>query len=80
MQGKTNLQAETSAKVGLNINVKKSKMMHINTQRSTPLKIFDQTLGEVTSFTHLKSVIIEIGGVDDDIKTRIAKARAPFAY
>ena len=70
--------AETSAKVGLKINIEKTKVMDINTHNSTPLKVFDQTISEATSFTYLGSVINETGGADDDIKTRIAKARAAF--
>jgi hypothetical protein len=64
MQNKTTSLASPSSQVGLHIHPDKTKILKIN------------NLEEVKSFTYIGSVIIQQGGTDADVKTRIGKARA----
>ena len=42
------------------------------------MKLGDNNLEEVETFTYLGSIINQQGGTDADVKTRIGKARAAF--
>ena len=50
--------------------------MKMNTTRTEPVLLESNKLEEVESFTYLSSIINVQGGTDDDVKTRIGKARA----
>ena len=79
MQRKTNRIAETSKKIGLNINVPKTKILRINATSQEPIKIGDINLEDVSTFEYLGSKIDEYGGTNADVKARICKARSAFA-
>ena len=74
IQDKTTYLGQISAKVGLKMNKKKSKMLRLSTTCERPIML--DGLEDVESFRYLGS----IGGADseDDVKTRISKARAAF--
>lgn len=78
MQEKTTLLATTAADTGLNINRKKTELMKINTTAQAPITVDGEPIKEVESFTYLGSVVDQQGGTDEDIKSRIGKARAAF--
>lgn len=78
MQDKSELLEKTAAGLGLKINGPKTKVMRINTKNTDPITIGDQTLEDVDKFTYLGSVIAVDGGTEDDVKTRIGKARTAF--
>ena len=78
MQEKTNIVAENSARLGLNINRGKSKVFKINASNETPITVQGEALEEVDSFTYLGSILDKHGGTDADVRTRIGKARAAF--
>lgn len=65
-------------KVGLKINIRKTKIMRINTNSTTPLTLNGTTIEEVETFSYLGSMITKDGGTDADIKSRINKARCAF--
>jgi hypothetical protein len=53
-----------AAKVGLKINVNKSKEMHIAMNNNEALCIHGKTIERVTQFTYLGSIIDNIGGTE----------------
>ena len=71
MQHKTDKLVSAAATVGLKINSGKTKILKINTKHSQPGTIEGKDIDEVKSFSYLQSVINEVGGTDEDIKTRI---------
>ena len=78
MQEKTNSVKDLSAQIGFHINRGKTKVFKINTTITEPVRLDDDLLEEVNSFTYLGSVLDTQGGTDADIRARIGKARAVF--
>jgi hypothetical protein len=78
MQEKTTLLCETLAQLGLNIHRGKTKILRTSTTNREPIKLRDEALDEVESFTYLGSAVDKQGGTDADVKTRVSKARAAF--
>jgi len=78
MQEKTTMLAETSGRVGLKINKKKTQLMKINTTANTPVEIDGDPIDEVDSFVYLGSMLDTHGGTDRDVTARIGKARTAF--
>ena len=70
--------AEEAEKTGLNINIKKTVVMRINNKKQDPITLHDEDLNEVEKFVYLGSVVNTDGGTDEDIKSRINKARHAF--
>ena len=52
--------------------------MRINNKNTKSITIGGQTLEEVNQFTYLGSVIAVDGGTEEDVKSRIGKARTSF--
>ena len=67
-----------AGKTGLNINTKKTEVMRINNKKQDPITLHDEDLNEVEKFVYLGSVVNKDGGTDEDIKSRINKARHAF--
>ena len=78
MREKSQLLETTAAGLGLKINGAKTKIMRRNNKSMSPINIGDQTLEEVIKFTYLGSVIAVNGGTEEDVKSRIGKARTTF--
>ncbi|VDP43071.1 unnamed protein product [Schistosoma margrebowiei] len=78
MQMKTASVAAVSASVGLSIHKGKTKVLKFNTENSNPITLDGETLGDVDSFTYLRSIIDEQGGSDADVQARIGKTRVAF--
>ena len=78
MQNKTTSLAFHASQVGLYIHPNKTKIQKINTSSREAVKLGDNNLEEVKTFTYLGSVMNQQGGTDADVKTRIGKARAAF--
>lgn len=78
MQDKTTRLMDISAKAGLSIHKQKTKIMKVNTASTEPVLLEGSPLDEVESFTYLGSIINVQGGTDEDVKTRIGKARTAF--
>ena len=70
--------AEEAEKTGLNINTKKTEVMRITNKKQDPITLHDEDLNEVEKFVYLGSVVNKDGGTDEDIKSRINKARHAF--
>jgi endonuclease/exonuclease/phosphatase family metal-dependent hydrolase len=78
MQLKIDDLANESAKVGLKINVSKTKEMRVNPETSRPMTLNGQPVERVSEFLYLGSVMAEDGGAVKDVYTRIKKARGAF--
>ena len=78
MQEKTTIIATYSAYLGHTIHKGKSKILKVNINNTTPIRLEGEALEEVESFTYLGSVVNKLGGTDADVKVRIVKARAAF--
>ena len=71
------LKAE-SAKIGLRINLTKTKILKLGLQPVQPIMIDQVPLEEVHNFTYLGSTMTDSGSIDLDIRSRLGKARATF--
>jgi len=52
--------------------------MRINNKKQDPITLHDEDLNEVEKFVYLSSIVNKDGGTDEDIKSRINKARHAF--
>ena len=77
MQTKMDRLSIVSNSTGLHIHSGKTKVLRINAT-DAPISLQGSPVEDVESFTYLGSVINKQGGVDEDIKIRIQKARAAF--
>jgi hypothetical protein len=68
-----------SAKVGLKINIKKSKEMRIALNNKEPLYIHNEIIERVTQFTCLGNIIDNTGSTEADITAHIRKAQIAFS-
>lgn len=66
-------------KVGLKINVKKTKEMRINHRSQEELFVEDKKVEQVSEFQYLGSVVSATGGTEEDVDLRIRKAKGIFA-
>ena len=78
MQDKTTDLARITARVGLKINKKKTKILRLNTTYEIPVMLEGEGLEEVESFRYLGNTVDTRGGTDAEVKTRINKERAAF--
>lgn len=79
MQAKLDDLRQEAAKTGLKINTRKTKEIRSGVKNKSPLLIGTEAVERVHKFTYLGSVVSETGGSEEDIASRIAKARATFA-
>jgi hypothetical protein len=68
-----------AAKVGLKININKSKEMRIATNNNEALCIHGETIERVPKFTYLLGIIDNTGGAEADTMARIQKAQTTFS-
>lgn len=79
IQSKIDDLASESAKVGLKINISKTKEIRINVQSTQPINVGNQVIESVQKFQYLGSMIDTSGGALLDVESRIRKARGSFA-
>ena len=77
-QEKLNRVAEEASKTGLKINTSKTEVMRVNSRQQDPIQLQQEDLKEAEKFVYLGSVVNKDGGTDEDIKSRINKARHAF--
>jgi len=78
MQEKTTRLKAVSSELGLNINTEKIKIMRMNNKSIERITISNHDIEEVTSFPYLGSVINITVGTDEEVLSRIGKARSVF--
>jgi hypothetical protein len=72
IQSKTTSVKEWAEKVGLKININKTKTMRINVKEEL------ETCKKKTWWTYLGSKVNRTGGTSEDISSRLQKARSSF--
>jgi len=77
-QEKLSRVADEARKTGLQINTGKTEVMRLNNKQQDPVQLHQESIKEVNKFTYLGSVVSKDGGTDEDIKSRINKARHAF--
>jgi hypothetical protein len=79
MQAKLDNLVKESQKVGLRVNIEKTKDLRVNSRTMTAFKIGEEPIERVDDFLYLGSKIDEDGGTLLDIQQRINKARGAFS-
>lgn len=74
LEEKTNVVAENSAQLGLNIHKWKSTVCKVNAT-SSPIALDGEALGEVKNFTYLGSIVYKLSGTDASIKVCIRQVQ-----
>jgi len=69
---------EEARRAGLAINVKKTKVLKINTNKKEPFMLGDESIEDVESFVYLGSKVTKDGGTTQDVAQRIQKANGAF--
>ena len=67
------------AKIGLKINVKKTKSLNLGISEDEKVTLGNEKISQVGSFIYLGSIINEDGGSSEDVKSRIAKTQGVLA-
>ena len=67
------------AKIGLKINLKKTKSLRLGISEDEKATLGNEKIDQVGSFTYLDSIISKDGGSIRDVKSRIAKAQGVFS-
>jgi hypothetical protein len=70
---------EESQKVGLRVNIEKTKNLRVNSRKTEAFKIGEEAIERVDDFLYLGSKIDENGGTLLDIQQRMNKARGAFS-
>ena len=78
VQEKDHSLATTAGMTGLTIEKSNIKTMHINSANERPIKLDNEDIENVVSFTYLGSVIAVHGSSERDVLVRIGKARTAF--
>ena len=63
---------------GLKISTTKTKLVRINADNNNAVVVDGQQAEDVDSFDYLGAKITKHGGAEDDIKSRLGKARGAF--
>ena len=78
MRRKWTILKPQQKKVSLKISHAKTMLPCISKQQKSPVTVFEKVVTDVDDFVYLESEIGHTGGTDEDIKTRVKKARQAF--
>jgi len=78
MQEETSRLSTYAQQVGPSISLKKTKVMTLNTPNPAPIKVEGEDIPATEQFTYLGSIVRHDGGADNDIQSRLNKARNAF--
>ena len=78
IQMKTTKLVEESERLGLKVNVGKTKVLRINARNEGKIYIKGEEIEDVTSFIYLGATVTPEGGGMGDMKNRLSKARNTF--
>ena len=68
-----------SARIGLKINVEKTKSRRLGISEDEKVTLGNEKIDQVGSFTYLGSIISKDSGSKEYVKSRIAKAQGVFS-
>lgn len=66
---------DNASPVGLKITNNKTKVMRLNSNIKTPVKINELEIEDVDTFSYFGGVVTSAGGCDEDISDRLGKAK-----
>jgi hypothetical protein len=69
---------EELQKVGLSINISKTKEIRANVRNNTEIKLQDKVADRVDRFTYLGSAVTKNDGAEEDVLNRISRANTAF--
>ena len=75
MQEKTRRLSKFGQQVGLQISKRKTEVMTLNMTAPAPVLLDNKALPSTETFTYLGSVARQDGGTNEDIQSRLSKAR-----
>ena len=78
IQMKTTKLVEESERLGLKVNVGKTKVLRINARNEEKIYLKGEEIENVTSFIYLGATVTPEGGRMADMKNRLSKARNTF--
>ena len=78
IQDKTTRMVDEARRVGLRINIDKTKLMKINVRNQEKITIGGRDIEEVDEFTYLGAIVCKEGGGMKDLRNRLSKARGAF--
>ena len=67
-----------AGKLGLAINVKKTRALRVNTSKTEPFMLGGESTEDVDGFIYLGSKVTKDGGAAQDVVQRIQKANGAF--
>ena len=67
--------AEEAEETELKMDIIKTQVMRANNRQQDPVQLNGENIKEVDKFIYLGSIVSKDGGTDEDIKSRINKAR-----
>ena len=79
IQAKTQKVEEIGKSIGLHINANKTKVMRINARSQEPVTVNNSAVEDVSEFVYLGSKVTNDGNSEEDVNTRLSKARGAFA-
>ena len=77
VQTKLSRLSDEANKTGLKINTKTTELMKIKKQQA-PLQLRGENIKETETFTYLGSIVSKNDGADEDIRSKVNKARHAF--
>ena len=66
------------ARIGLKINVKKTKVLRLGISKDQKVALGNEKIDQVDRFTYLSGIISKDGGSSEDVQSRIAKVQFFF--
>lgn len=78
MQSKLDELVVRSRAIGLEVNIKKTKAMRIHNTNSNTFKVNDQEIQFVDTFCYLGCMMNVTGGIEEDVRYKLGKARSAF--
>jgi len=73
MQTKLGDLIKLAGKVGLTINIKKTKALRVNTNKTEPFMLGGESIEDVDSFVYLGSKVTKEGGAAQDVANEFKK-------
>jgi hypothetical protein len=78
MEEKLKRLKEEPELVGLHININKTKGMRVNISNMQKFRFMEMEIEEVGSSVYPGSVVLESGGTEEDVASRMKKANGVF--